>query len=87
MRGWSLFFRNQRMQAVFIRHQNAEVGGQFGQLLPDDSFVFENGAGSRLQWLVENEQANDETGKSNSHFPGESWEPAFADFLFRRGAA
>ena len=75
------------MQAVFIRHQNTEVDGQFGQLLPDIFFTFENGAGSRLQWLVENEQADDETGKSNSRSPGKLTEPAFAHFLFRRDAS
>src|ERR1035437_1885999 len=75
------------MQAVFIRHENAEVIGQFGQVLPDDSFVLENGAGGRLQWLAENEQADDETGKPGSHSPGESRQPAFANFLLRRGPA
>ncbi len=36
------FFRDEIMQAVFIRHENAQVGGQLGQLLADDAFVFDN---------------------------------------------
>src|ERR1035437_5984597 len=75
------------MQTVFIRHENAEVIGQFGQVLPDDSFVLENCAGGRLQWLAENEQADDEAGKAGADAPGKPWQPAFANHLFWCGPA
>src|ERR1035437_75842 len=86
-RGLLFLFRNEIMQAVLIRHKNAEVIGQFGQMLPDDSFVLENSAGGRLQWLAENEQADDEAGKAGADAPGKSRQPAFTNLLFRCGPA
>jgi hypothetical protein len=82
-----LFFRNQIMQAVFIRHENAKVLGQLGQLPPDDPLVFENGMRGRIQWLAENEQADGEAGKTCAESPGKLRQPIIGQVRLRGGAA